>query len=336
MTQQAASTMTEALSQIWRCVLRRSSIRIEDNFFELGGDPWLAVKIFAEIRKEYGRELSPLVIYNAPTIATLAAVLGQPVAPRIPALLPMSAGSDQQPVFVAHGLGGNVMEFFELAGHIRSRHPIYGMQARGTDGVDEPLNRIEDMAQFYLAAIKELQLNGPYLLIGYSLGGLVVLEMAQRLSEVGEEVRLLAMVDAYPHFRHLSIRQRARLITRRAGRRASAIGKRFLSLSQEKKGQEAERPPIGASFTPAMQRVREKSYQALLRYRPRPYNGEIKFVKAEEVSSFPDDPTSVWAHLANKFEVETVPGDHKEILTKHFRELASVLSRYLQEAIGSQ
>ncbi len=336
MTQQANPAMTEVLSKIWRRVLQRPSIRLEDNFFDLGGNPWLAVKIFTEIKKLNGRELSPLVIYSAPTIAALAAVLGQPAAPRIPTLLPLSAGSNDQPIFIAHGLGGNVMEFFELAEHIRSRHSLYGMQARGTDGVDEPLDRIEDIAQFYVDAIKYLQPHGPYLLIGYSLGGLVVLEMAHRLSEMGEEVRLLAMLDAYPHLRYLSIGQRTRLITSLAGRRASTIVKRLLHRSEEPKGQEVERPPIGTSFTPAMQSVREKSYQALMHYRPRPYNGEIKFVKAETISSFPDDPKAVWAHLAKKFEVETVPGDHKEILTTHCGKLASVLSRYLQEATGSQ
>ena len=66
-------------------------------------------------------------------------------------------------------------------------------------------------------AIGKLQPRGPYVLVGYSLGGLVVLEMAQRLSANGEKVALLAMLDAYPQFRYLSLGQRLRLIARREG-----------------------------------------------------------------------------------------------------------------------
>ena len=89
--------------------------------------------------------------------------------------------------------------------------PIYGMQARGIDGVDEPFDRIEDLAQFYLDAIKEIQPHGPYFLIGYSLGGLVTLEMAQRLRHEHEQVALLVVLWSYPYSGFISRGQRLRL-----------------------------------------------------------------------------------------------------------------------------
>ncbi len=98
------------------------------------------------------------------------------------------------------------MDFFQLVKYIQTQRPIYGMQAKGTDGVDEPFDRIEDLAQFYLDAIRKLQPHGPYFLIGYSLGGLVMLEMAQRLIKTGENVALLAMLESYPHPRFLSLK----------------------------------------------------------------------------------------------------------------------------------
>ena len=81
-----------------------------------------------------------------------------------------------------------------------------------------------------------------------------------------------------------------------------------------------------------MQRARDSAYTALARYRPRFYSGTIKFVRAGVVSNFPDDPAAVWSSLAGKFQVETVPGDHLGILGTHFESLASVISRYLDEA----
>src|SRR5208283_362006 len=208
--------MIEVLTEIWQRVLQQSFVDVEDNFFDLGGDSSLALKLFTEIAQVCGRELPPVVIYQAPTIAALAALLEQPTTPRFPPLVLLKAGTEEPPVFFAHGLGGSAMDFFQPVKHIQSGHPIYGMQARGIDGVDEPFERIEDMAQFHLDAIKELQPHGPYLLIGYSLGGLVTLEMAQRLSARGEKIALLAMLDAYPHISHLPLGQRLRIRARRA------------------------------------------------------------------------------------------------------------------------
>jgi acetoacetyl-CoA synthetase len=116
---------------------------------------------------------------------------------------------------MAHVLGG-CASFSRLAKHIRTGHPIYGIQAKGVDGMEESFDRIEDMAQFYLDALNELQPQGPYSLIGYSFGGLVALEVAQRLSEDGRNVGLLARVDANPDPRYLSAGQRLRLSAQRA------------------------------------------------------------------------------------------------------------------------
>src|SRR4029077_10929795 len=135
-----------------------------------------------------------------------------------PALVLLKEGAKKPPVFIAHGLGGSVIDFFQPVKHVESDHPIYGMQARGIDGLDDPLERIEDMAEFHLNAIREVQPHGPYALMGYSLGGLGALEMAQRLSADGDKVALLAMLDAYPHMRQLSFGQRVRLTARQARR----------------------------------------------------------------------------------------------------------------------
>ena len=85
--------MTEVLTSIWERLLERSPIDVEDNFFDLGGESSLAVELFNEIAKEFDRELSPVTIYQAPTIASLAALLEKPTTPRLPSLLPLKAGT---------------------------------------------------------------------------------------------------------------------------------------------------------------------------------------------------------------------------------------------------
>ena len=220
---------------------------------------------------------------------------------------------------------------------MHTSHPIYGMQAKGIDGVEEPFEHIEDMAEFYLDAVKDVQPHGPYLLIGYSLGGLVTLEMAQRLSKGGEKVALLAMLDAYPHVSYLSSAQQLRLAMRQLKRRSSSLIQSPLrSDGRPEVSSDRNRPPNGVALSATMQRVRDRAYLALTRYQPQFYGGKIRFVKAEISSDFPDNPVAVWGTLAGEFELDTVPGDHLGIMTTHFESLASVLSRYLRETLPSK
>jgi acetoacetyl-CoA synthetase len=335
-----------ALTTIWETVLQNSPIEPDDNFFDLGGDSLSAVTLFVEIENFFGRHLPPVMIYNAPTIASLAAELERPTTSRLPPLVLLRAGSAAAPVFIAHGLGGSVIDFYSLVTLIESDRPIYGMQARGIDGVEDPFESIEEMAQYHLEAIKKMQPQGPYALVGYSLGGLVSMEIAHRLSAAGDQVALLAMLDAYPFRKYLSLSQRFRLSTRLALKRALiAIGistpttdiysaspaKLRAQMSAGRRASKLSQSPAAASMTPAMLCAAEIAKAALRQYRPRFYPGTIKFVRAETVTDFPADPVAIWTRLTKRFEIETVPGDHLGMIATYPEALAAVISRYLNE-----
>ncbi len=326
--------MIDALTVLWQRLLQRSPIGLDENFFDLGGDSSLAVELFNEVSKLCGRDLPAVMIYQTPTIGALATLLEQTAVPRLPPLVQLRPGTDQAPVFIAHGLGGSAMDFFQPVRFLDTLRPIYGMQAKGFEGAEEPLDRIEDMAEYFLGAVRKIQPRGPYFLMGFSLGGLITLEMAQQLLESGEKIALLAMLDAYPHKNFLSAAQRARLAALQAGRKVSRLLQGGVAISNQ---QESEKiaPEVNVPTTPAMLRVRESAYLALSRYRPRYYGGKIKFAKAAISYEFPDDPVAVWSPLAEKFEMETVPGDHLGIITTHYESLAAVLTHFLKEASAS-
>jgi acetoacetyl-CoA synthetase len=326
----------ELLLPIWQRVLQRPSVQMTDNFFALGGDPASAAQLFAEIERVCGRHLPPLLIYSAPTIETLAALLESPDPPRIPPQVLLKHGNQKPPIFIAHGLGDTVFDLFYLVERIDCQQPIYGMQAGGLDGVDEPLASVEAMAKFQLEAIKQLQPEGPYSLIGYSLGGLVALEIAQRLSVGGEKVALLALVDSYPHRKQLGLVQKMLLSLRLAKRRIlsphASPSERTLSRFSESKGGDTFRTNQSTSMSGVEDRMRNAAYLALKRYRPQFYRGEIRFVRADISTEFPDNPMAVWSQLAEKLSVETIPGDHWSMLTQQYGTLGSTLTRYVCEA----
>ena len=340
----------DVLAAIWQRVLRRPMIDVEENFFDVGGDPSSAVQLFGEIATVCGRELPALTIYQAPTMTALAALMAQPAPPPFPILVPLKPGASGPAIFVTHGLGGSVMELFHLVKAIQSDHSIYGLQFIGVSQDKQPLTRVEDIARQYLTAMKELQPRGPYVLIGYSFGGLVMFEVAQQLRENGERVALLGMLETYPHNNWLPLTQRLALFAERAKRHAGIL----LQLSTRKKiayltshgervraswnqGGQSEPPETGLSYGPARKRLTRAGVQALMKYRPRFYAGKVNFVKAEQVSSaFPDDPRRIWQKLTAEFEMDRVSGDHFSMVTTEFRDLASVLSRRLAAAFSEE
>lgn len=323
----STASKIELLTQIWRRILQLSAVGPDDNFFDLGGDSALAIQLFAEIAEACGQQLPPVMIYHVPTIASQAALLEQPSKPELSPLVLLKPGRAGSNVFIAPGLGGGPAEFFQLAKFMHAPHSVYGLQAKGIEGFDEPSAEIKDMADFYATAIVRVQPHGPYVLAGYSLGGLVALEMARRFVENGEEISLLVLLDSYPHINFLPPRQRLRLLMQRAKMRVGNL--RRPTRADTRLGGLASPAEI-STFAPAFERVRESASLALRRYRPRSYRGAVKFIRAAEISEFPDDPRAVWSQFIANLEVETAPGNHLGMLTTHYRDLASVLDRYLQ------
>jgi acetoacetyl-CoA synthetase len=344
-----AATTLEELTQIWQRVLQRSPIGPDDNFSDLGGTDLSADSLFAEIAQVFGRELPSATICYAPTIAALAALIEQPTLPRFPPLLQLKPGSEKPPIFIAPGVGGRA-SFSPLAGHIRTGHPIYGIQAKGVDGLEEPFDRVENMAKFYLDALKQMQPHGPYILVGYSFGGLLALEMAQRLSDDRESVALLALMDTYPHPRYFPPSERLRLIAKRMRNRISLVKKLSLRGAFSHSVRAFQRrlhlarvrhrtPSPGTSrlsFAQTLSRVEASNFVAMAHYRPRFYRGKIRFVRPEGDNYLPSDPAALWKGLAAELEVEIVPGDHLGMVNTHFENLAAVLTRYVKEAVDTK
>lgn len=245
-------------------------------------------------------------------------------------LVLLKAEDSGSPVFMANGLGGTVSGLAELVCHMQVTRPIYGLEPRGIDGLEEPLDRIEDMAEYHLSAIRQMQPRGPYFLIGYSLGGLVNLEIAQRLSKNGEKVALLAMLDSYPDRHYLSFGQHASLILRLARMRAGSILR--IASHQNLSGNGDGGDPFDESTRRTLQRVKAYQYRAWRSYNPTFYDGKVNFVQARIRSLFPDNPIAIWSPLLKGFEMETLACDHQAMLTTHAANLASIVSRYVEQA----
>jgi thioesterase domain-containing protein/acyl carrier protein len=189
--------LERTLVSLWGELTGREKVGVRDNFFELGGDSLTAVRLMAEVERQFGRKLPLVWLFQEPTIERLADVLrsgDQPAVCLVP-IRPQRAGS-RPPLFCAHPAGGTVFCYRELARLLPDDQPVYGLQARGIDGREPPRARLEEMAADYVAEVRNVQPVGPYWLLGWSLGGLIVFEMARQLEAQGERTALVAIIDA--------------------------------------------------------------------------------------------------------------------------------------------
>ena len=195
----------QKLQAIWEKVFNLHPISIHDNFFAIGGTSLIAVDLFTKIDQTFKCHLGLVFLFQYPTIAELAELLNQQqeqnqnrlnnLNSRWSTLVPIRASGLYAPLFCVSGIHGNVLLYADLAKHLGKSQPFYGLQSKGLDGIQSPHTSIEEMATYYIEAIKTVQPQGPYFLGGFSLGSKVVWEMAQQLHRQGEKVALLALFD---------------------------------------------------------------------------------------------------------------------------------------------
>jgi amino acid adenylation domain-containing protein len=346
--------LEELLTNIWADVLEVKAVGIEDNFFDLGGHSLLAVRLFAQIEKKLGKCLPLATLFQAPTVAQLAAVIQKDWTAEWSSLVEIQPAGSKPPFFCVHALGGNVLEYRELARLLGEDQPFYGLQSAGLDGKHTPHTRVEDMAAHYIKEMRELQPNGPYFIGGRSLGGMVAFEMAQRLRAQGAEVGLLALLDTYPSGYAKLLREQTTLrgrFRREVSRtKAHLVNLGSLSLKEKlsyvfAKSKFAPRKikshvwrrvvnsfaSLGRPLPRALQDIKELNSLAVRAYEPKVYDGHVTLFWASSDLRASVDFVTGWHALAGGgIEVHEIPGTHLDIVKEpHVTELARKLSSCL-------
>jgi amino acid adenylation domain-containing protein len=189
------------LAKIWSEVLDVQEIGVYDDFFALGGHSLLAVRLFSEIERELGVKIPLAALFQTATIAGLAELIDEPSSDERPqgwsSLVQMRPGRGGRPLFLVGWAGGEVLGYREMVEHVDSDAPIIGLRTPGVDGERLPLASIEEMAAHYAREIRSAQPHGPYRIGGYCFAGVVAYETGLQLQEQGEEIELLALIDAY-------------------------------------------------------------------------------------------------------------------------------------------
>ncbi|AFZ28072.1 amino acid adenylation enzyme/thioester reductase family protein [Cylindrospermum stagnale PCC 7417] len=338
------------LTKIWENVLGIQPIGLSDNFFDVGGHSLLAIRLFAQIEKIFGKHLALTTLFQSPTIRQLANVLRQEgCSTSWSSLVPIQPNGSKPPFFYIHTVYGGLIHSHNLLSKMNSDQPIYGLQAQGLDGKKPPHTCIEDMAGHYIKEIQTVQPHGPYFLGGWCAGGMIAYEIAQQLYAQGETVELLVIFDAYPpkmisqsntSSSHLSWRQtkssldqsilhlidtikrnRSLFATLKNQQQIISIGKKINHRIYDRIKEIIYKFYLNKNLTlPHSLRelaVRDAISQAYKNYFPQVYSGKVIFFRAVIQPKEYADYLKQWEELAaGGLEIHDIPGHHDSILSE--------------------
>ncbi|MBS1213530.1 MAG: amino acid adenylation domain protein [Proteobacteria bacterium] len=355
-------TLEQTLAGLWEEVLAVRPIGIGDNFFDLGGHSLRAIRLTADIQKELGIALPLAILFKAPTIEQLAAVIRQRQTDSAwSPLVPIQPEGGKPPLFFVPGGGGSVLYFQPLAQHLGTDQPFYGLQAKGLDGQSQPFDRAEDMAACYIEAIRNVQPKGPYRLGGHCFGATVAFEMAQQLIRSGEQIELLAVLNVPAPRAGRSEAMRdlddaawvvklGRLLEQSSGQDLALRYEDIKLLDPETQLEHLKSRMLAAGFLPPeagvapvsglVEVLKANGRIEYLPENPQPipiallravkFHPEYDFSSAEYSETGERDETLGWGTYASDVTVQWVPGDHITMLSEpNVEEIAACLTAAL-------
>lgn len=261
-------------------------------------------------------------------------------------------GRGVTPFFCVHPAGGNVFCYATLARHLGTERPFYGFPASGAGAAEETRPSLEALAARYCETLRQARPHGPYLLGGWSMGGIVAFEMARQLTALGEKVSLLALFDSKipnPGERRIATDETALLLSF-----ARDLGLQHNHLHNLPDDLFDSQPDVlhqrlfelakTAGILPAstelaqvlsLLQVFKTNVRAMCGYVPQEYAGYVKLFKArEETARDVSDPALGWSYAAAcRLEIHNIPGTHYTIMREpNVRVLAAQLKDCLRQA----
>jgi len=325
--------LIRTVSAIWERVLGHGEFGPEDDFFDVGGDSLLAAWVVTELSQALDRTVDLSVFLRDSTAAGLARELDgagtrQTAQGWESQIVTLRPGPAHRVLYLLHPLGGELLPYRELVQAINSPLRVLGIRWGGEpSGESLPL---EEIVAVHYSQLRAIQPDGPYLLAGWSFGGVLAYELALQLTASGERVDFLGMLDANPTRDPLTgLRTRATAYLDLLTAVLSEIDKGFAEgkpagdLSQfatDKSwtGLMGDVVPQGVSASHLRRslRIAQCNMRAAMTYQPASYGGPIDLFQA--AGSDPEIQDLLAAELralaCGPVRIHQVPGDHQGIL----------------------
>nr|WP_218003847.1 non-ribosomal peptide synthetase [Nocardia pneumoniae] len=289
--------LEQAVAGVFGEVLGVAEVGLDDDFFGLGGNSLVATQAVSRLRRVTGAEVRVQWFFTDSTVAGLSARIEAAIAQGydfgpdpddgLGVLLPIRAEGTADPLFCLHPMYGLSWSYVGLARFLPTEQPILGIQSPALSEDGYLPGSLTEMARRYVAEIRAVQPEGPYRLLGWSLGGVVAHAVATELQAAGEQVSLLAMLDSYPDVDVSDFRGTIRQGLAELGIGGDAISEDgdIHELSEEALDSlHASIPPELAVLT--KERLRRiyrsavRSVELIAEHRPEVYRGTLEYFSA--------------------------------------------------------
>ncbi len=317
------------LTDIWQTTLGIPRISIGASFFSLGVGSLAALRLVTKMNRIFAMDLGLATLISASTIADIAQLIrDRHDAGTAHAVVPIRKEGSKPPLFILHGVGGNIINFIGLSRRLPEDRPVYAIQAQSLLAGQSALLRMEDMAAFYIREMKMVQPHGPYYLLGYSFGGTVAAEMSHQLRAAGEEIGLLSMLDARTRDFQDEFRSSMTVSTKVDRRMRQFVGNTQSLSWRDRTGYIVRKistrgvrqlsrviTSLGFRHLPsALKSAYDVNYVAMKRYAPKQYKGRLVLFRATE-QDYASGPRDMGWHklFAEGVDIHEIPGDHERI-----------------------
>jgi thioesterase domain-containing protein len=307
--------------------------RIESNL----GEVWQNIKLPHRLGRSV-RQLAAELDYELPDEQFFQSDAGKPITAKSSANTPQSrpltghslvgiqTNGSNRPFFCVHPVDGKVFCYTELARCLGTAQPFYGLQSPSLDGSGVLYTKIEEMAAHYLEEIRQVQPQSPYILGGWSMGGIVAFEMAQQLRRCGEQVALLVLIDSWVPYNRNQDYDETETVIDFAKYLGDVLGKELkisykviqpLELDEQLKYVLDQVKNIELMHFDQIRRffqVFKANVLAVQNYAPSIYPSQITLFRAKSKLNR-DDSTNRWGELAaGGIDIHTIPGNHHTII----------------------
>lgn len=339
------------LVQIWEEEIGITGIGATDDFFDVGGDSLIGVLLFARIEETLGRKLPVSILLTASTIRKQAELIqnGQDTGD-FSSIIKVNEGGTHTPLFFIPGRGGYPTRILHLAKQIDPQTPIYALQDLSTSKDGQRRVSVETIASIHLNAIREIYPRGPYILVGESMGGKVVYEMAQQLLALDQPEPILFLLDTYnleelplkeelylPYYKmifqkHVSILLESNWQGRMEYFRfyIRNFWKNFIDYINHQTGKLTKKP---STLPEKVAMLDQANRLASREYNPQSYPGRVILVKATRGPNA-HDPSNGWDKVGiGKLVIHPLDCYHGSIL---FEPAVSGLAKIIQRYINAE
>ncbi|MBK8023297.1 MAG: alpha/beta fold hydrolase, partial [Chloroflexi bacterium] len=306
---------------LWRELLNVERVGLHDDFFALGGHSLLVLRLLARVERALGVRLTPAVLFQAPTVAQLAAHIQQGT-PAVSSLVALNASGLHVPLLCVPGQNGNAMHFSQLTKALGPDYPVFAYQHPAYDPANtRRFDSLSDLAAYYVRLAEESHLTRQVCLMGASIGGKIALEMARQIAEAGAPPPIVVLVDTY--YDRFAFERRT--ANQRHARREAPPPSEPLLIALRKRWYRLRRTlskAVVALTDPEVRTVRRVK-RATLRisrlHEVQPYAGRIVYLLCREDLARPDlkglHDLDAWQKAAQGgFTLLDLPGDHLNTL----------------------